>query len=177
MQLPTLILTVATLLFPACASACVVPFIVLNGVNYAFRLQVQSPTHPSIDGRYVNFVGVGTPGDYRSVLAPAGAAMRVGFRDKKLSLAGMKHTAYLQSGGGSEQRVSFVIAPSTPLQVMARYACDENDKQQLVLVPLDAAGESGGKQFCVKKKAGEYGLYVKPLDDKGEISNQCSKHR
>lgn len=114
---------------------CRVPLIAFNSLNYQFNLQVQNSANHQIHDKYLRFIGVGTPGDYRVVLQPSGSAERLSFGDGKLSFsqARRKYTAYLKAAvkPWGNRRAGFIINPKNPWKGIAAYGCDEFGKQQL----------------------------------------------
>lgn len=117
---------------------CVVPKLLFNSLPYKFELQVQNPKVPAVHNRIVQFIGRGTPGDYRAVLAPRGSSQSLSFTDRRLSFALGKHlvfTGYARPRNEwGVRQLSFVVGgTSEPLAFKGYYGCDARGKQQVEL--------------------------------------------
>ncbi|KAF8539208.1 hypothetical protein BDD12DRAFT_839059 [Trichophaea hybrida] len=148
---------------------CVVLKPLIFSLSYTFHLEVQNPAYPEIHERSVRYIGIGTPGDYRAVLSPRGSPQKLTFKDRQLSWGGsLKFTGYAKSPDKKGNRqLGFIVGPGKPLELLGKYGCDDENKQQLELSQTSISGWD----WCVlKNKDGEWGLY---LEDRSRRGTKC----
>jgi hypothetical protein len=114
---------------------CVTLKPLIFSLGYTFHLEVQNPAYPEIHERSVRYIGFGTPGDYRAVLSPRGSPQKLSLKDRKLSFGGnLKFTGYTKSPDKKGNRqLGFIVSPAQPLELMGKYGCDDENKQQIEL--------------------------------------------
>ncbi|KAI5855198.1 hypothetical protein BZA05DRAFT_390844 [Tricharina praecox] len=151
------------------AATCTVTRPLILSLADSFTLQVQAPT-ASYHNASVQFTSVGTPGDYSAWLSPAGSPSAVKLTDSRLSLdhgsASLTFTGYLKVPIKTPYRqLGFGVSPTTELEVVGWYGCDENGVQQVVLGPA-------GGVWCVASDliSGNLGLFVKEEGVDGLLS-------
>lgn len=151
MQLTQLsaLLFLLPLTLAAAAPKCFVILPLIYTLDYPFTLVVQNNTRGDIHNHAVNYIPLGTPGEYRSVIAPLGTPHKLNITDSLLTFSGEKFTAYLRVPIKTVYRqVTFVTSPNDALEVVATYGCDEKGRQQMELSPYVDEGPALSMYKC-----------------------------